>query len=100
MATGAGQTFAVSKVQTYWANLGIAIPDRSIPYNEKANVNLWPTGWNRLLDTVNGVQATFRNPRTPVVSEERGRLGQVASGDEGVTLALQAVSIDMDLLQY
>jgi hypothetical protein len=99
VAAGAGQTFAVSKAITYWAPLGTAIPDRSVPYNDDANVNLWPTGWNKQLDTVNGVQATFRNPRTAVVSEERGRLGQVASGDEGVTLALQAVSIDMDLLQ-
>jgi hypothetical protein len=99
MAVGAGQTFAVFKTQAYWALPGTAIPDRSVPYNEDASTNLWPEGWNRLVDTVNGVQATFRNPRTPVTSEERGRLGQVAAGDEGVTLAAQAVSIDMDLLQ-
>lgn len=99
MAVGAAQTFAVFKPFVYWSLRGNAIPDRSIPYNPDPSTNLWPVGWNRQLDTVNGIAGTFRNPKTPVVSEERGRMGNVNAGDEGVTLALQTVSIDMDLLQ-
>lgn len=95
----AGQTFAVYKPVTYWANRAIGIPDRSVPYNANPSTNLWPAGWTKMLDTVNGIQATFRNPKAGVISEERGRLGSVNTGDEGITFGLQTVTMGMDLLQ-
>lgn len=75
---------------TKWPSLGAAYGDETA----------WTTaGWTRVKDTVNGIRCTFRNPRVAVNSEERGRLGQVASGDEGVTIAVQFTSIEMPLLQ-
>ena len=90
----AGETFAVFKPITYWAPRGTAIPDRSVPYEGD-----WPSEWVRLYDTVNGIQATFRRPKGAVVSEERGRLGSIDTGDEGITFGLQAITPTMDLLQ-
>ena len=95
-----GQTFMVSKVISYWAlpfdapSSTLTIPGLDVPYN-----GTWGAGWNKIVDTVTGVRATFRNPRVAVNSEERGRLGQLPSGDEGVTIAMQFVSIEMPLLQ-
>ncbi len=73
---------------TKWPSLGAAYGDEAA----------WTSaGWTRILDTVNGIGGTFRNPRVAVNSEERGRLGQVASGDEGVTIACQFVSPTFEL---
>lgn len=99
----AGQTFMVAKGLLYWAPAFDAAastskwPSLGASYGDTA---AWTTaGFTRVMDTVNGIRCTFRNPRVAVNSEERGRLGQVSSGDEGVTIAVQFVSIEMPLLQ-
>ena len=89
-----GNTFAVLQGIGYWAPLGTLIPGPHLAYGDAM-----PTGWNPIVDTVNGYQVTYRNPRAAITSEERGRIGQVAAGDEGVACALQYRSIDFDLLK-
>jgi hypothetical protein len=99
----AGQTFLVAKGLAYWAPAFDANatttkwPSLSAGYGDDA---AWTAaGFSRIMDTVNGIGLTFRNPRVAVNSEERGRLGQVAGGDEGVTIGMQLVSIEMPLLE-
>jgi hypothetical protein len=99
----AGQTFLVAKGLAYWAPAFDAAgsttkwPALNAPYGNDA---AWQAaGFSRIMDTVNGIGLTFRNPRVAVNSEERGRLGQVAGGDEGVTIGMQLVSIEMPLLE-
>ncbi len=91
---GGGNTFAILQGIGYWAPLGSAIPGPHLAYGDPM-----PPGWNPIVDTVNGFQATFRNPRAAITSEERGRIGQVPAGDEGTAIALQYRSIDFDLLK-
>lgn len=90
----AGNTFAVLQGIGYWALVGSAIPGPHLAYGDPM-----PTGWNPIVDTVNGYQVTFRNPRAAITSEERGRIGQVPAGDEGTAIALQFRSIEFDLLK-
>lgn len=90
----AGNTFAVLQGIGYWAPTGTAIPGPHLAYGDPM-----PTGWNPIVDTVNGYQVTFRNPRAAITSEERGRIGQVPAGDEGTAIALQFRSIEYDLLK-
>lgn len=99
----AGQTFLVAKGLAYWAPAFDAAgsatkwPSLNAPYGDAA---AWSAaGFNRIMDTVNGIGLTFRNPRVAVNSEERGRLGQVAGGDEGVTVGMQLVSVEMPFLE-
>ncbi len=90
-----GNTFAILQGIGYWAPLqGAAIPGPHLAYGDPM-----PAGWNPIVDTVNGFQATFRNPRAAITSEERGRIGQVPAGDEGTAVALQFRSIGFDLLK-
>lgn len=97
----AGSTFMVAKGLLYWAPAFDASgsttkwPSLNAPYGD---ADAWTdAGFTRILDTVNGIGGTFRNPRVAVNSEERGRLGQVSSGDEGVTMAVQFVSPTFEL---
>lgn len=98
----AGQTFLVAKARAFWgtafdtAASTTKWPSLNAPYNDQA---AWASaGFAPILDTVNGVGLTFRNPRVAVNSEERGRLGQVAGGDEGITVGLQLVTFPATLL--
>lgn len=90
----AGNTFAVLQGIGYWALVGTAIPGPHLAYGDAM-----PTGWKPIVDTVNGYQVTFRNPRAAITSEERGRIGQVPAGDEGTAIALQFRSVEFDLLK-
>jgi hypothetical protein len=99
----AGQTFLVARGLAYWAPAfdGVSSttkwPSLNASYADEA---AWSAaGFSRIRDTVNGIGLTFRNPRVAVNGEERGRLGQVAGGDEGVTIAMQLISVPMPLLQ-
>ncbi len=88
-----GTTFAIMKNIGYWAPLGTAIPGRDIGYG-----GTWPAGWVKVNDTVNGWQIVSRNPRVAVPSEERGRIGQVSGGDEGLSVAVQFRTPNIDLM--
>lgn len=82
----AGQDFAVLEPLIKWNLVGGTLPDPDVPYGGN-----WGGGWStrEIVDTVNGLAVTKRNPRTPVVGERLGRLGQVRSGDAGVAVGMQ-----------
>lgn len=98
----AGQTFLVAKARAFWGTAfdasgsTVKWPSLNAAYNDRT---AWATaGFTPIEDTVNGVGLTFRNPRVAVNSEERGRLGQVPGGDEGITIGLQLVTFPVTLL--
>lgn len=92
MAVPAGKTFAVLDPKILWAPAYNVIPAIDLKLGEA-----WPTGWNEIYDTVNGLALTFRNPRAAIVGERYGRLGDVSSGDDGVAIGLDVRTPTMDL---
>lgn len=90
----AGEDFAVLNPKTWWAPIGSVLPSLALPYD-----SVWPSPWKKISDTVNGLQFTCRNPRTAITSEERGRIGDVPTGDDGVSVAFQVRTPSMDLVQ-
>jgi hypothetical protein len=83
MPTPAGTTFAVLDPVFRWAFLKSVLPARELPYG-----GLWPAAWKDIEDTVNGAGVTFRNPRTAITGDRKGRLGDVPAGDDGVAIGL------------
>lgn len=96
----AGDTFAILKGYGFWAvNDGtVELPGLNVPYTQ-GDVSLLPTGWKRINDTANGYQVTFRNPKAAITSEERGRIGSVSGGDEGIAIGCQVRSMSFPLMK-
>lgn len=90
----AGQDFTVLNPIIYWAFRGATPPGMNVEYEGD-----WGSDWFEIRDTVNGLQATCRNPKTAVTGERFGRLGQLPSGDDGVAIAIQNLTPEMDFLQ-
>lgn len=79
---------------TYWAYPGAGIPPLATPYGGD-----WGPEWNLVDDTAQGIQATFRNPKEAITSDERGRVGQVAGGDDGIAIAFQDRTPELKLIE-
>lgn len=98
-ALGAGETYTVLEPVVAWAPLGSTPPHVDTRYNDiKAVRNSIGGVWREIVDTVNGIAVTKRNPKTPVPGERFGRLGMVSSGDEGVGIGLQLSTPEMNFL--
>ena len=94
-----GQTFFIANAYGYWApNDGtVPLPGRHVPY-AKPTASLIPgLGWEPIMDTVNGYIITPTNPRVAITSEERGEIGRVSGGGEGVSVGQQFRSLSFDL---
>lgn len=98
-ALGAGETFTMLEPVVGWAPLGSTPPHIDTKYEDlKATRNSIGGVWREIVDTVNGIAVTKRNPKTPVPGERFGRHGMVASGDEGVGIGLQLLTPEMDFM--
>lgn len=100
MATlGAGEGYTTLDPVVGWAPLGSTPPHIDTNYADISAVrNSIGGAWREIVDTVNGIAVTKRNPKTPVPGERFGRLGMVSSGDEGVGLGLQLATPEMDFM--
>lgn len=98
-ALGAGETYTILEPVVGWAPLGSTPPHVDTQYDDiKAVRNSIGGVWREIVDTVNGIAVTKRNPKTPVPGERFGRLGMVSSGDEGVAIGLQLSTPEMDFM--
>lgn len=94
MAPKPGSKILVLDPITYWAYPGAGIPPLATPYGGD-----WGPEWFLVDDTAQGIQATFRNPKEAITSDERGRVGQVAGGDDGIALAFQDRTPELKLIE-
>lgn len=83
----AGEDFLLLDVRVYWAPRFSKVPPISWPYD-----TYWPTPWVEIIDTVNGVQVTHRNPTVAVMSEQRDRIGSVRNQGAGTQIQFQALT--------
>ena len=81
MAEPAGNDFAVFEPRLWWGLVGTPLVGPGLPFGSNM-----PAGYNRILDTINGIMVTMRNPRVPINSDERGRLGDVRGDDDGIAI--------------
>lgn len=100
MAVGtleAGQDVASFNPLFFWQEKRGLLPDTDA---DVYDVAAWKDrGWRQLIDTVNGAQVTKRNPKVPVTGDRLGRVKNIASGDDGVSLGLQLLYPEIDLMQ-
>lgn len=92
-----GQTVTSFDPLFFWQPKGGKLPDTDRePYEAEA----WTDqGWRQIEDTVNGAAATKRNPTVAATGDRLGRVANLASGDDGVSIGLQLLFPEMDLVQ-
>lgn len=91
----AGNDFAVMEPRLWWGLVGVpALAGANVPYGGNM-----PAGYNRILDTINGIMVTMRNPRVAINSDERGRLGDVRGDDDGIAIGFDVRTPTMEFVE-
>lgn len=95
----AGEDIVLIEPELYWSFRGGTLPNIDLLIDDPDYVPP-EDDWTKIIDTMNGVQVTHRNPTVGIFSEERDRIGSVRGQNAGTALAFQALSFTDEFWKF